>query len=116
MSVEAHDIQKEVRNYMVVFGSLLFLTMVTVAVSYLHLHLAAAITVALFIATVKGSLVACYFMHLISERKLIYLFLSFTVIFFFAVLLLPFAEFYSVPEGLHHLEQQSAPKAGHHVS
>ena len=30
-----------------------------------------AIAVALFVATIKGSLVAGYFMHLISEKKLI---------------------------------------------
>ena len=34
----------------------------------------------LFIATVKGSLVACYFMHLISEKKLIYFILIFTAV------------------------------------
>jgi cytochrome c oxidase subunit IV len=103
MSVETHDIQKEVKGYLFVFGGLLILTMVTVAASYLHLSLAAAITLALFIATIKASLVACYFMHLISEKKLIYLFLGFTVIFFFVLLLLPFTEFYSVPEGTHHV-------------
>ena len=32
------------------------------------------------IATVKGALVAGYFMHLISERKLIYWVLGFTVV------------------------------------
>ena len=39
-----------------------------------------AIAVALFIATIKGSLVACYFMHLISEKKLIYVVLGITTI------------------------------------
>ena len=37
-----------------------------------------AIAVALFVATIKGSLVACYFMHLISEKKLIYAVLALT--------------------------------------
>ena len=46
-------------------------------------------TVALFVATVKGSLVACYFMHLISEKKLIYAVLALTVAFFIALLALP---------------------------
>ena len=44
----------------------------TVGVSYLHLSVGAAIALALFIAAIKGSLVAAFFMHLISERKLIY--------------------------------------------
>jgi caa(3)-type oxidase subunit IV len=45
--------------------------------------------VALVIATVKGSLVASYFMHLISEKKLIIWVLVLTVAFFAALLLLP---------------------------
>ena len=67
----AHDIQKHVRKYVLVFVALLALTVVTVTVSYLNLGLAGTITVALIIATIKGSLVASYFMHLISERKMI---------------------------------------------
>jgi len=83
------DVDKHVRTYIIVFVSLMALTLVTVAVAYLHLPTPAAIGVALLIATVKGSLVACYFMHLISERKLIYAVLAFTVFFFLAVLLGP---------------------------
>jgi caa(3)-type oxidase subunit IV len=48
-----------------------------------------AITVALLVATVKGSLVACYFMHLISEKKLIYGVLVLTAVFFAVLLALP---------------------------
>jgi len=40
------------------------------------------IAVALTIACVKAFLVAAYFMHLISERKMIYLVLGFTALFF----------------------------------
>ena len=65
------------------------LTIITVAISYLHLPTAVAITVALFVATVKGSLVACYFMHLISEKRLIYVVLVITVIMFVALMALP---------------------------
>ena len=83
------DIDKQVRIYIVVFVALMALTLITVAVSYLHLPPAAAITVALFVATVKGSLVACYFMHLISERKLIYAVLLITTFMFAALLALP---------------------------
>ena len=83
------DIDRQVKVYILVFVSLMVLTMVTVAVSRLHLPVAAAVTVALAVACIKGGLVASYFMHLISERKLIYLVLGFTVAFFLAVLLLP---------------------------
>ena len=90
--VDSHtqeELRKHVRTYMMVFGALLVLTMVTVGVKYLHLPVLPAILVALAIAIVKGSLVACYFMHLISERKLILLLMLASVFFFFGVLLGP---------------------------
>lgn len=85
----AVDIDRHVRVYITVFAALMVLTIVTVAISYLHLSVPVAVTVALVVATVKGSLVACYFMHLISERKLIYAVLVLTVVFFAALLALP---------------------------
>jgi cytochrome c oxidase subunit 4 len=85
----AVDIDHHVKIYITVFVALMVLTIVTVAISYLHLPIAMAVTVALLVATVKGSLVACYFMHLISEKKLIYAVLALTVIFFIALLALP---------------------------
>lgn len=83
------EIRKHVRTYIVVFVALMGLTIVTVAVSYLHLDVKWAIAVALFIATIKGSLVAGFFMHLISERKLIYATLILTFVFFIALMVLP---------------------------
>lgn len=83
------DIDKHVRTYITVFVSLMALTVITVAVSYLHLAMVPAVALALFIALIKGSLVACYFMHLISERKLIFVVLAFTVLFFLFVLIVP---------------------------
>ena len=88
-SHHAADIDKHVRVYITVFVALMALTLITVAVSYLDLPPVMAITVALFVATIKGSLVACYFMHLISEKKLIYAVLVITVIKFIALLALP---------------------------
>jgi cytochrome c oxidase subunit 4 len=88
-SDHAADIDRHVRVYIIVFVALMVLTIITVAVSYLHLPLAMAVTVALLVATVKGSLVACYFMHLISEKKLIYAVLVLTAVFFAALLALP---------------------------
>ena len=41
------------------------------------------------IASIKGSLVACYFMHLISEKKIIYWVLALTVVFFVVLMLVP---------------------------
>src|SRR4029453_12543249 len=85
----AVDIDKHVRIYITVFVTLMVLTIVTVAVSRFHLPIHYAVTVALIVATIKGSLVACYFMHLISEKKLIYAVLILTGAFFIALLALP---------------------------
>ncbi len=85
----AADIDKHVRVYVIVFVALMVLTIVTVAISYLDLSTPVAIAVAIFVATVKGSLVACYFMHLISEKKLIYAVLVITAIKFIALMALP---------------------------
>lgn len=83
------DLDRRVKTYILVFVALLVLTFVTVAVARLHLPVAGAVAVALLVASVKGTLVAGYFMHMFSERKLIYWVMAFTVAFFLAVLLLP---------------------------
>jgi cytochrome c oxidase subunit 4 len=88
-SDHAAEIDRHVRVYISVFVALMVLTIITVAVSYLDLPLAGAVAVALLVATIKGALVACYFMHLISEKKLIYAVLVLTVVFFIALLALP---------------------------
>ena len=88
-SDHAADIDRHVRVYITVFVALMALTIITVAVSRFHLPLPIAVTVALLVATIKGTLVACYFMHLISEKKLIYTVLALTAAFFAVLLALP---------------------------
>jgi len=83
------DIRKHMGQYYVVFVALLCLTAVTVGVSYLHLTRPIAIAVALIIATIKAGLVAAVFMHLISEKKVIFAVLLLTALFFVFLLLLP---------------------------
>jgi cytochrome c oxidase subunit 4 len=83
------EFDKHVRGYIFVFVSLMVLTLMTVGVWRIHLPVHLAIAVALAIATVKGSLVACYFMHLISEKKLILYVMAFTIVFFIVLLLVP---------------------------
>jgi cytochrome c oxidase subunit 4 len=85
----AHDIRSHVKTYYMVFGALMVLTCITVGVSYLHLSIPLAITVALIVATIKGSLVALFFMHLSDERKLIYYVLALTVVFFVFLMFVP---------------------------
>jgi cytochrome c oxidase subunit IV len=88
-SDHAADIDRHVRIYITVFVSLMALTIITVVVSRFHLPVPIAVTVALLVAIIKGSLVACYFMHLISEKKLIFAVLALTAAFFVALLALP---------------------------
>jgi cytochrome c oxidase subunit 4 len=88
-AVHAADIDKHVKVYVTVFAALMVLTIVTVAISRLHLSTPIAVTVALLVAIIKGSLVACYFMHLISEKRLILAVLVLTAVFFAALLALP---------------------------
>jgi cytochrome c oxidase subunit 4 len=85
----AADIDRHVRVYISVFVALMVLTIITVAVSYLHLSTPMAVTVALVVATIKGGLVAGFFMHLVSEKKLILAVLILTVAFFVVLLALP---------------------------
>lgn len=80
MSVQ--DVKKHVRGYLIVFFALLCLTVVTVGLSYLHLPVGLAIAAALVVASVKASLVALFFMHLISEKQIIYAILALTAVLF----------------------------------
>lgn len=85
----AADIDRQVRVYVTVFVALMVLTIVTVAISRVHLPVHQAVAAALLVATIKGTLVACYFMHLIAEKKLILGVLALTVVFFLVLLALP---------------------------
>ena len=87
-----------VRRYLFVFYALLFGTLITVGASYIPFGVRAInIGVALFIAIVKASLVACYFMHLISERKMIYTIMGFTAFFFVGLMFLTLFSFGDLP-------------------
>ncbi len=82
-------IQEHIKVYLTVFGALAVLTVLTVAASYLNISTTEAIFLALAIATVKASLVAGYFMHLIDEKKTIIYILSLTFIFFLFCMFIP---------------------------
>lgn len=86
-----HDehFSQHVRRYLYVFYALIFGTLLTVAASYIPFgNREFNIAVALLIAICKASLVAGYFMHLISERKMVYGVLSFTAFFFIGLMFL----------------------------
>lgn len=86
---EADESKIDLRIYIGVFFALMVLTVVTVAASSLQLATTLAITVALIIAVVKGSLVASFFMHLIHEKKWIFFSLVLTFAFFLFLIFLP---------------------------
>ena len=107
-------IQKEIRTYLLVFAALAVLTVITVAVSYIDANITQAVIIALFIASIKGALVAMFFMHLISEEKFIYAVLALTMIFFIALFVLPIGT-YSDGVGEHFvMEGVEAPGGEEH--
>ena len=81
-----NDVAVQVKNYLMVFGALLVLTVITVAVSYVHLPTTPAVALGLTIAVAKAALVAMFFMHLNHERRLIYVALILTVVLFAALI------------------------------
>ena len=88
-------------------------TVITVAVSRLHFGVPMAITVALIIATIKGSMVAGVFMHLSYERKWIYGALILTALGFAILMLVPsltMSDHIGTPI---HVEAPAAEHAGH---
>ena len=103
------EIKKETRVYLIVFVALAALTIITVAVSYLHLTGWRAIGVALLIAMVKGFLVAGFFMHLLSEKKLIYSVLILTVVFLAVLLWVPHVEIHSISTPVKDVTQSVPP-------
>jgi cytochrome c oxidase subunit IV len=92
------EFKQHVHRYLFVFYALLFGTLATVGASYIPWgNHEINIGVALFIAVCKGSLVACYFMHLISERRLIYGILIFTAFFFLGLMFLTLSAYLDFP-------------------
>ena len=90
ITVEEHlEIQHRVKTYVNVFVSLIILTAVTVAVSYLEVSFIEAFFLAVTVATIKGSLVLGFFMHLITEKQAIIWILISTVIAFLILMFLP---------------------------
>ncbi len=86
---EVARVKEHVRVYVMVFVALAVLTVVTVAISYLHLPTAIAISLAMVVASVKAGLVAGYFMHLLSEEKVIIYLLVLCAAFLVFLFLLP---------------------------
>jgi len=99
MDAQAQEhFSQHVRRYLYVFYALLFGTLITVGASYIPFgNHAINIAVALVIACGKAFLVAGFFMHLISERKMIYGLLAFTACFFLGLMFLTLSAYGDFP-------------------
>jgi cytochrome c oxidase subunit 4 len=99
MTAQAQEeFRHHVRRYLYIFYALLFGTLITVGASYIPFgNHAINIAVALLIASGKAFLVAGYFMHLISERKMIYGMLAFTAFFFLGLMFLTLSAYADFP-------------------
>ncbi len=91
----AEEIRKHVNRYLLIGVALMVGTGLTVWAAFIDFakvlpgkDLNWNVIVALIIACAKGFLVAGFFMHLISEKKMIYSVLAFTVFFFAALMYL----------------------------
>ena len=111
--------------YIKIFVALMVLTGITVAISKVHLPRAQAVGLGLFVATIKATLVAAFFMHLKGENKLIHNALLITVA-CALILLIPMIDASSVVKritsrmavadqhpGGHDAPAHDAPAAGH---
>jgi len=97
MSDHTDDISKHVRGYLIIGGTLIVGTVLTVLASYIDLGHHWNIVLALVIASAKASLVALYFMHLISEKTMIYLVLGFTTFFVAGLMFLTIGAYANPP-------------------
>jgi cytochrome c oxidase subunit 4 len=87
---DPQHVRKSMRLYVMIFVALALLTGLTVFACFgLKLPPGPTIAVAMVIATIKASLVAAVFMHLLSERKVIHALLAITAAFFLLLIWLP---------------------------
>lgn len=82
----AVDLNRYVRLCGVTFLVVLCTTSGMIATSYAHMGWTLKVALILAIAVVNAFLVAGYLMHLLSEKKLIYTVLIFTVFFFIGLM------------------------------
>jgi caa(3)-type oxidase subunit IV len=89
MHSDTAEVKKSVRSYITVFVMLMVFTVITVLAAQFHFAVPVAITVALIIAVMKGSMVAGVFMHLSHEKQVIYGTLLLTLVFFVVLMFVP---------------------------
>jgi caa(3)-type oxidase subunit IV len=110
----AEEARKHRNTYLLVFAALAGLTIVTVAIAQVHFPTPLAVGLAMAVALTKGSLVACFFMHLISERKALYSILTLCVFFFAVLMALPSATEHTAVGEQTQSFIPAKPQASHH--
>lgn len=109
-----HDEHRpDVGLYVKVFLALMVLTLITVAISKVHLPRPQAIALGLLVAVIKASLVGALFMHLWGENKLIHKALWITVG-GAAILVLPMIDFIMVSRKVTSPADVAAQHPGEH--
>ena len=103
---ESHpvDLKSYIRICVYVFIAVLCATALMIWISYLPEHYTWALKVALILAVAVGNafVVAGFLMHLISEKKMIYTLLAFTVFFFAGLMGLTLYALQDFPTGTTH--------------
>jgi caa(3)-type oxidase subunit IV len=91
----AEHVAKHIKGYLLVGATLIVFTGITVGLSYVQFGTQKAnIAVAMLVATFKAGLVAAIFMHLKSEKRLIYRILIFTGFFVIGLFWLTYLAWY----------------------
>lgn len=109
-----HDVSKHVRTYLLIGAFLLIGTVLTVWAAQIHFGSHAMnIAIGLLIATVKAALVALFFMHLISEKTAIYMFMGVTVFFFAGLMVLTLWASHDLPSNSEFLRLTKPAAAAH---
>jgi cytochrome c oxidase subunit 4 len=99
-----HDVSKHIKTYLLIGLFLLIGTALTVWAAQIHFGSHSMnIAIGLLIATVKASLVALFFMHLISEKTAIYMFMGVTVFFVTGLMVLTLWASHDMPFEAEHL-------------
>ncbi len=97
------NIQKEIKKHITIYILLLILTVINFSLSRMHLSAVETLSGVLSIALIQGSMVVCYFMHLLSEKKMIHFVLILTIILAAGLLFLPILQFIGRLHGSAHV-------------
>jgi hypothetical membrane protein len=91
------------KRCLMVFGVVMCVTLMMVGVFYAHLpNHTLSIALTLIAACVNAAFVAGYLMHIVSEKRMTFIVLAFTAIFFTGLMALTISARLSVPHGTVH--------------